>query len=151
MKAAGLLLWTAFLSLPLGAQENPAPGALPQEDIAGYVGLTLEAILSRFGTPQGVYPVRGLEEWQDDVVFVYPQGDFYLYRDRVWQVGLKAAKGLALGDSRELVLLVLGEKARDRGNRIDLEMEGYSWPLTLRFQMDEKGRVRGIFLYRPDY
>jgi hypothetical protein len=135
--------------LSAGDAENSGPGAEPGAgEPAALVGFTLEALIRRFGPPRSVYPVRGPEEWQDDVVFVYPQGDFYLYRDRVWQVGVEAAAGIRTGDSRELAALVLGAEARDRGDHVLADLAGADWPLTLRCNFDGAGKVTAIFIYR---
>jgi hypothetical protein len=114
------------------------------------IGLTLEEIYGRFGIPQALRAVRGGEEWQDDVVLVYPVGDFYVYRDRLWQVGVGAARGIRLGDSREAVLLALGEEAVEGEDYLVLALGGWSWPLALRVNLDS-GRVAGIFVYRSDF
>ena len=91
------LLLLFFLSLPL----LPAQGSA---DELSLVGITLNELILRFGVPRSVSAARGLEEWQDDVVFEYGDRDYYVYKDRVWQVALKAAMGLKAGDSREAVL-----------------------------------------------
>ncbi|MDR3247824.1 MAG: hypothetical protein LBT39_03470, partial [Treponema sp.] len=76
----------------------PAQSAVPDGDPEAFIGLTLEGLFARFGVPREVYALRGQEEWQDDVVLVYPQGDFYVFRDRVWQVGVPSAHGIRVGD-----------------------------------------------------
>jgi hypothetical protein len=121
------------------------------EDPAVLVGITLDTLLKRFGTPQAVYTARGAEEWQDDVVFAYSEGDFYIFKDRVWQVGLKSLRGLKPGDSRPAALLLLGEEAEDRGDHILLPLPARSWPLALRVSLDEKGFVTALYIYRPDF
>jgi hypothetical protein len=115
------------------------------------VGLTLGELYARFGVPSAVYAVRGAEEWQDDVVMTYGQGDFYIYRDRVWQISLKTGYGLKLGDSRPAAVLALGEKARDQGDHFLLSLPGGGWPLELRVNINGSGRVSAIYVYRPDF
>ncbi|MDR3147904.1 MAG: hypothetical protein LBU00_05965 [Treponema sp.] len=140
-----VLVLGVLLTLPAGAdsvQELTEPEAL--------IGLTLEGLYSRFGVPQAVYAVRGADEWQDDVVLVYPQGDFYVYRDRVWQLGIQAIRGLRVGDSREAVLLALGEEAREGEDHFLLSLYGHPWPITLRVNMGGSARVAEIFVYRSD-
>ncbi|MDR1586087.1 MAG: hypothetical protein LBS57_01380 [Treponema sp.] len=121
------------------------------EDPAALVGLSLEALLNRFGTPQAVYAARGAEEWQDDVVFVYGEGDFYIFKDRVWQVGLKSVRGIKPGDSKPAALLLLGEEAEDRGDHILLSLPDGNWPLTLRVSLNGTGFVSALYIYRPDF
>jgi hypothetical protein len=106
---------------------------------------------ARFGAPREVYPVRGAAAWQDDVVFVYPQGDFYVYRDRVWQLGIGSAKGLSVGDPRAAVILALGEGAEERGDHCLLPLHGGPWPMTLRGNLGSSGLASAIFVYRSDF
>jgi hypothetical protein len=156
--------WGCALLLILGlcplwgqaSRESSSPEAALTAPGAGFgelealIGLTLEGLYDRFGVPQAVRAVRGGEEWQDDVVLVYPQGDFYVYRDRLWQLGLPAARGIRLGDSREAVVLALGGDAVEGEDHFLLSIGGGSWPLALRVNL-ESGRVSGIFLYRSDF
>ena len=120
-------------------------------DPLSLVGLTLDDLIRRFGTPRLVYASRGLEEWQDDVVFVYDQGDFYVYKDRVWQVGLKTAMGINAGDPRGVVFLLLGSKAENRGDSIFCSLDEGAWPLALRCEFDNEDKVRVIYIYRTDF
>jgi len=118
---------------------------------SSFVGLTMNELISSFGVPRTVYSARGLEEWQDDVVFAYGQGDFYIYRDRVWQLGLQAFRGINTGDPRGVVSLVLGTNAETRGDSIFYPINDRPWPLMLRYDFDTAGRVRAIFIYRTDF
>ena len=115
------------------------------------VGMTLAELLDRFGPPRSVYTARGNEEWQDDVVFVYSEGDFYMYRDRVWQIALKSVYGVKLGDSKPAALLVLGDAIQDQGDYAVLPLDGGGWPLALRLDFGAAGLVSAIFIYRPDF
>ena len=130
------------------------PQALPDgnqsEELFYFVGLRLDDLIARFGIPQAVHAVRGNEYWQDDVVFVYSEGDFYIYRDRVWQIGLRSVFGFRIGDAKALAMLVLGDKAQDRGDFILFPIPGGYWPLSLRISVSE-GRISGIFVYRSDF
>jgi lipid II:glycine glycyltransferase (peptidoglycan interpeptide bridge formation enzyme) len=119
-------------------------------DPASLIGLNLETLFSRYGTPESVHAVRGLEPWQDDVVFVYNDWDLYIYKDRVWQLGLKSAYGVSLGDRREAVLLTAGEKAQVFDGYVLFPLSGHSWPLVLRANLDSSGLVSAIFVYRSD-
>ena len=130
---------------PLDGDRNPVT----------LVGLTLEYLINNFGIPQSVYAVRGLEEWQDDVVFVYDVGDFYIYRNRVWQVGLRTLMGINIGDPGSAASLVLdGAPGFTRMNSprdsVAYSMPPGSWPMILRCDFDDDGRIRGIFLFRSD-
>jgi hypothetical protein len=121
------------------------------EDPSHLVGLTLESVFSRFGVPKSVYALRGLESWQDDVVFEYEDRDLYIYKDRVWQVGLREAYGVALGDHRAAVMLALGEGCRNFEDHILFSLPGGGWPLTLRINLNAAGSVSALFIYRSDF
>jgi hypothetical protein len=145
-------LFLLVAALPcLVAQEKTGQNAAGNADPALLIGLKLEDLLSRFGVPQSVYAVRGREEWQDDVVFVYGEGDFYVYGDRVWQIGLKSHRGVSLGDSKPAAALVLGNEAEDRGDQFLLALSGRSWPLMFRINFSSAGRVTALYIYRPDF
>jgi hypothetical protein len=130
--------------------QTPAPAVL-NSDPASLIGLDLKNLLSRFGVPRTVYAARGNEEWQDDVVFAYEEADFYVYKDRVWQIGLKAAYGVALGDPRPAVSLTLGEDAGEFEDHIILILPSRGWPLALRVNLNSSGSVSALFVYRPDF
>ena len=120
------------------------------DEIISNIGLKLEDLFARYGAPKTVHAVRGDEDWQDDVVFVYNDYDFYIYRDRVWQIGLKSGYGVKLGDSKAAVLRALGDKAQDAGDYMLYPLAGGAWPLSLRINFNS-GRVSGIFVYRMDF
>jgi hypothetical protein len=123
----------------------------PQEFPLLFVGITLEELIDRFGPPLAVYAVRGNEEWQDDVVFSYREGDFYLYKDRVWQASLTSAYGIEIGDAKRVVFLTLGEDIEDKGDHVLYPLPATSWPLMLRVNISADSRVSAIFVYRPDF
>ena len=153
-KPKSLILLAAFVvslltlgSVPVFAQ---APGALAHDDPASFVGLTLSEVIDRFGVPRSVHAARGAMEWQDDVVFVYDHANFYIYGDRVWQVGIRSIRGINVGDLRGLVELVMGTNAVAQGNSIFYPLHIAPWPMLLRWDIDSAGRVQSIFIYRSD-
>jgi hypothetical protein len=108
-------------------------------------------VYSRYGIPGSVYAVRGAEEWQDDVVFVYDDWDLYIYRDRVWQVGVKTSHGIRLGDPGGVVSLVLGEGVRAYNGYMLYTLPSRAWPLEMRINLDAAGKVAALFIYRSDF
>ena len=152
-----LLLIALVYIIPLWPQAGLLP---PNDDPASYIGLTLLELYDRLGPPESVYAARGPEEWQDDVVFVYKQGDFYILKDRVWQTGLKSAMGIRAGDNVATVSLILGsidsarpaESVDSSGGQkpVFYFLDGKSWPMILRCEFDKQGRVTMIFIYRSD-
>jgi hypothetical protein len=150
--ASAVFFLFVSLACPLVSQEASGGGvAVSEADPALWIGMNLPALLARFGVPRSVYAVRGTEEWQDDVVFVYDHGDFYIFKDRVWQVGLKSVYSVQAGDSRETALFILGEKTENRESYLLCSLPGGSWPLALRCNFDENGKVSMIFIYRSDF
>jgi hypothetical protein len=139
-----LLLLVAFPLLP---QEEADPAGDP----LFFVGMTLADLIGRFGTPTAVFAARGNELWQDDVVFRYAGGDFYIYRDRVWQVKLASAFGVSNGNTKTATLTALGNTAQDRGDHALMPLSGGNWPLMLRVNFNETGFVIAIYIYRPDF
>ena len=139
-----LLLLVAFPLLP---QEE----ANAANDPLFFVGMTLTDLIGRFGAPAAVFAARGNELWQDDVVFRYAGGDFYIYRDRVWQVKLVSACGVTNGNSKTAALAALGNTAQDRGDHALLPLTGGNWPLMLRVNFNETGLVVAIYIYRSDF
>ncbi|MCL2093869.1 MAG: hypothetical protein FWH12_06710 [Treponema sp.] len=126
-------------------------GQIPfEQDPEAFIGLTLEELFSRMGTPRYVYPVRGLEEWQDDVVFVYDQGDMYIFRDRIWQIGFNSHRGISIGDTWGTAVMILGQQAEGRGNSVFLPIHDRPWPLMLRLDFDINNRVQAMYVYRTD-
>jgi hypothetical protein len=145
----GAALLLVLPVLPVRAQTG-AP-ASQAGDPASFIGFTLEELLGRFGAPRSVYAIRGLEEWQDDVVFVYSQGDFYIFKDRVWQIGLKSAYRIQAGDPKSAVFLALGEDASDEGDHALCPLGGWSWPIMMRCNFDGAGKVSDIFIFRSGF
>jgi hypothetical protein len=120
------------------------------DEIISNMGLKLEDLFLRYGAPKTVHAARGDEDWQDDVVFVYNEWDFYIYRDRVWQIGLKSGYGMKIGDTKASALLALADKAKDEGDYLLYPITGGAWPLSLRVNFNA-GKISGIFIYRTDF
>jgi len=136
-----------FYVLPLRPQER----AVNIDEKLSFVGMTLAELIERFGAPKTVIAARGNELWQDDVIFQYNDGDFYIYGDRVWQVKFTSALGISNKDSKAAVLRVLGNNADDMGDHALLQVSGMNWPLMLRVNFNNSGQVSAIYLYRPDF
>ena len=116
-----------------------------------YIGMTLAELIERFGTPRNVAVARGIEIWQDDVVFQYADADFYIHRDRVWQAKVSSACGISTRDRKTAVMLALGNTAEDKGDHVLLSIPDRNWPTTLRVNLNNSGQVIAIFIYRSDF
>ena len=121
-----------------------------QVDPASYVGMSISDLLGRLGTPASVYAVRGPEEWLDDVVFIYSEGDFYILKDRVWQVSVKTAYRIRVGDPESAAFLGLGEASVSSKEHAVFPLGWVNWPLAVRCNFNAAGRVSAIFIYRTD-
>ena len=128
-----------------------AEGQADSYDSLSFIGMKLGELFERFGAPKAVYAARGMELWQDDVVFQYSDGDFYIYGDRVWQVKLPSAFGISVGDPKAAALLILGNMAEDRGDYLLMPVNGRDWPLMMRINFNNAFAVSAIFIYRPDF
>ncbi|MDR1470823.1 MAG: hypothetical protein LBT00_16215 [Spirochaetaceae bacterium] len=130
--------------------EAASPGAVP--DVENMVGLTLREVFAFYGQPDAVHAVRGVEEWQDDVVFVYDERrlDIYIYKDRVWQVSAQSALGVKKGDQKTTALRILSGKVEDKGDHVLYRYPESVWPKYARLSFDALDRISAIYIYRPD-
>jgi hypothetical protein len=150
------LLLSLTVPAPRAGAQNQAQASISLTPIqaasipVSWIGMSLDELYSSFGAPSLVRAERGLETWQDDVVFSYEAGDFYIYRDRVWQVSLAEAFMLQKGNRKEAALLMMGSAASDWGNCLVCPISGGAWPLALRCNIDEKGLISEIIIYRSD-
>jgi len=151
MKKVPLLLLLSLLAIPMWAQNQPVYTGLSADEQLSFVGMMMADLLEQFGPPRSVITERGNEIWQDDVVFQYNGADFYIYRDRIWQVKLASTHGVSNGDPRAAVLLTLGDAAEDRGDHLLLPITGKDWPLMIRVNFNSTGQVKAIYIYRPDF
>jgi len=147
MKKAAAVLLLILIALPLWTQEL----TVNADEQFSFVGLRLAELVERFGVPKTVFAARGDESWQDDVVFQYDEGDFYIYMDRVWQVRLTSARGISVRDLKQVALLVMGDSVQDMGDHLLLPISGNSWPMMFRVNINQSGLVSAIYIYRSDY
>jgi hypothetical protein len=148
-------LVAGILSVMVGSSVFAQARAAGQYDeLIALVGIKLDELISRFGAPASVHAARGVEEWQDDVVFVYPHGDFYVYGDRVWQVGLGAVPGMKVGDPGAVARLLLGADTEDGGSFLVRPLQPLpemGWPVAMRVNFNAAGAISAIFVYRTDF
>ena len=119
-------------------------------DPASLIGMTLPDLIKNYGVPKNVYAVRGVEIWQDDVVFVYDRIEFFIYGNRVWQVKVRSAYNIKNGDNRTAVGRIMGEGRNFEGYTL-YQLPGKAWPLMLRINWDTSGRAEGLYIYRSDF
>jgi hypothetical protein len=152
LKMKLLVLCSVLLAVAPVFAEEPAKNVSP----AGLIGLTIAELIEQAGPPKMVYAVRGENAWQDDVVFSYsgasaPAEEFYLYRDRVWQVKVASYEGVKTGDKRSVLPLVFGSSLTEAEDYSLCTVTGTgSWPLIARFNTNKAGVITGIYIYRAD-
>ena len=150
INTAGMYAALCLFALCPPLWSQAPPGASLDSELFTLVGIRLDELIMRFGIPQTVYAARGEEHWQDDVVFVYNQGNFHIYHDRVWQIGFRSAYGMNVGDLKAVAMLIFGENAYDAGSYILYPLPPGNWPLSLRVNISND-RISGIFVFRPDF
>ncbi|MDR1216231.1 MAG: hypothetical protein LBK25_06090 [Treponema sp.] len=138
--------WLSFQPLVSQAQSASSQA----EPIESVIGMTAAEVFSQFGAPQTVYAVRGMESWQDDIVFAYKDFDCYVYQDHVWQISVKSALGINIGDSRDVADLVLNDAAIVFDDCMIAPLPSKDWPLVIRVNFNDKGKIIALFIYRPD-
>ena len=143
-----LLIFLFTLAVQLYSQSQESIGR--QGELASYIGIKIDELISRFGPPLKVFAARGGEIWQDDVVFEYRDGLFYIFEDRVWQVSIKSAYDINVGDLKSVALLIIGDTAEDHGDYILYNFEPGIWPLAMRINI-VSGIISEIFIFRSDY
>jgi hypothetical protein len=136
-----LILWSAGAAWSQADHTN---------DPASLIGTSLRDLIAIFGVPQSVYAARGSDLWQDDVVFAYEDWEFYVYKDRVWQISLKAAYGIKVGEKRDVIPLILGPQVQIYDAHTLYAYPNRSWPISIRFNTDRNGLVSAIFIFRAD-
>ena len=148
MKYAAIFLFFLF-TFSLNAQERSLNTGMSIEEQQALVGMMLSDVIDRFGPPRTVAAARGIELWQDDVVFQYTGVDFYIYRNRVWQIRFNATHGISNGDRKDVVMFNLGDAVIDMNEYVLLPIDGKDWPLMLRINFNSSENVSSIFLYHP--
>ena len=138
--------WLAVFFLFL----SPGVFAQAESDPALLVGITLTELYNNYGVPRNVYAVRGIDTWQDDVVFVYDRIEFFVFGNRVWQVKVSSAYTVKDGDTQAVVTRAMGEGRNFEGYTL-YQLPGRSWPLMMRVNWNSRGRAEGIYIYRPDF
>jgi hypothetical protein len=120
-------------------------------DPASYVAYTLEKLYETLGMPSSVYAVRGNEAWQDDVVFVYPAIEVYIFEDRVWQVCPASVYNMMIGDTVDTIKTVMGDPLVTTENFLLYQLPSTSWPMMMRINLNDEENAESFFIYRSDF
>ncbi len=146
-----VLLGVLFFSIAAG-RLAVAEEALELPEL---IGMDLNQAYQTFGVPVQVYPLRGSETWQDDVVFYYPEHIYlFWFRSRVWQVRVDSRYGkqlfsLRMGDSRERVLELMGAPGKEFEDSLLYHLEDRGYPVRVRFYFED-GVLTDVYCFRGD-
>ena len=122
-----------------------------------FLGMSPGKALNALGVPERVFPVRGLEAWQDDVVFEFLDGlSLFLFDDKVWQVRISdpyslPVLGFILGGTEDQLTKALGFPPEIVDGDLEWKLTGEAWPIRLRAIISEGGSIREIYVYRADF
>jgi hypothetical protein len=125
-------------------------------DPVSWIGLELQSAYDTFGPPREVFPFRGKEEWQDNVVFFYPDFIYlFWYKNRVWQVRCDSRYrgsilGLTLGMERDEVKRVLSRTLREQGESIYFDIDTLKYPVRVRLVFSDQ-TLSDLYIYRSDF
>jgi hypothetical protein len=134
--------------------------AFDSSDPLSQIGLTLHDLFESSRIPDEVFPNRGVEEREDNVVFYYSEGVyFFLYENRVWQVrydryfsetfytlklGMSRTQVLSNSLEKELLPLVSGE------DYLTFQISDSPYPVRMKlYFVDEL--LDDFYLYRADF
>jgi hypothetical protein len=151
------LLACLVFPLPAQAGSTGAFAVVLPADPSELLGISPALAIERFGPPAKVFPVRGTEPWQDDVVFDYAGGfSLFLFRDRVWQVRIVEAHaapvfGFVVGTVAERAAAILGAPDRELPGAYEWVLPGDAWPVRLRGVVDATGSIHELYVYRADF
>jgi hypothetical protein len=139
---------TMCTALILAADEDP--------DYAGWIGMSPSEAWELFGVPDELFVQRGKLPAEDDVVFFRDGIYLFWFENRVWQVRADRSSGavlagVAIGDSRDEVLRLLGVPLAADSAGLFWELKREAYPLRLRVVFSEGNLVDDLYLYRGDY
>ena len=144
---------------PTAGNASPATLAtLPPAGAVSLLGAEVSRILALFGPPPALYALRGLEPWQDDVVFDYPERGVacFFWHERVWQLRLGAGSpelvpGLAWPVTPAGLEERLGPPDRPETGWLEWPVGGLPWRVRLRLLPAADGQPEQLYLYRADF
>jgi hypothetical protein len=148
LKRIGAITFMFFLFAAALSAEDLDPTAL--------IGMELKSAFDTFGPPDEVFPYRGAEDWQDNVVFFYSNYTYlFWFKNRVWQVRCDrrfggALLGLIMGLDRESVKNRLDRSIREQGDSFYFDMDEGKYPLRVRLVFNA-GSLSDVYVYRSDF
>lgn len=124
------------------------------------IGLGVSEIFKYSESPEEIFPNRGIEEDEDNVVFYYPGGIYlFIYQNRVWQVRYdrtytKSLLDAEMGMDRSQILIdsrAEGYVPLSEGDDF-LTFQIFSVPYPVRIKMYfEEEKLDDLYVYRADF
>lgn len=125
-----------------------------------FLGLGIEDLFSSDAVPLHIYPQRGVEADEDNVVFFYGEGfSLFLFKNRVWQVrydrrapilpdslfiGQERSKILSFFLEQELAPLTSGDDS------LTYSLRERPWPIRMKLFFSED-KLDDLYVYRADF
>ena len=108
------------------------------------------------GVPFEIFPLRGENDAQDDVVFYY-KNHIYLFwfRNRVWQVRLdqryeEEFLGISMGLTKEKIIEIIDCPYQMLDDSVIFSMPDKGYPVRLRLFFNSN-KLKDAYLYRGDF
>ena len=125
-------------------------------DPVSSLGWNPAELAEHFGMPLEVFPFRGDESREDNVVFYYPQHIyFFFFENRVWQVRMDRrfegfVVNLAMGMAEEEIVRNFGKPIHkdERSSLFRVSHQGYPVKVRLFFK---DGKLDDCYVYRGDF
>jgi hypothetical protein len=146
--AAAVVIFASLLFCPSMFADDVDPASI--------IGMELKQAFDAFGAPREVFSFRGPEEWQDNVVFFYPNYTYlFWYRNRVWQVRCDGRFGgtlfgLSFGMGRKAVKEKLGRPLADQDGSLYFDIDGGKYPIRVRLVFAAES-LSDVYVYRSDF
>jgi len=135
-------------------------GAFDLYDPISCLGSEIEDIFSTSPVPDEIYPNRGVEPDEDNVIFYYSNGFYlFLFGNRLWQVRYDRTYGdlvydLKMGMDRSILLtLKLNEgmtPLSSGDNYLTFQIQESPYPVRIKlFFVEDK--LDDLYIYRADF
>lgn len=147
-----LLLILCLCLTGLSAFNPPEPVSMLGSEISDLFEAELQ--------PLEIYPRRGVEPDEDNVVFYYEGGYYlFLYANRVWQVrydrtSAELPMGLIIGEGRSFLLSRLLDEEMiplsSDNDSVTFQLRESPWPVRMTLYFTDE-RLDDLYIYRSDF
>lgn len=146
----------AVLNIPVSAAQEPGP--LPHAlELSASLGWSPSEAISWRGSPMSLFSYRGLTEFEDNVVFYYPDHTYlFWFQDRVWQLRVDERwtgeiDGVSMGMSLESIVNLWGPPINNRDEHPTWTLPDRGYPVRIRLYFDENRQLNDLYIYRGDW